>query len=124
MSVQDGGFGLGSCLGDACVCACVDKAADSFFEFGGVEVGAMDGEEEEKEGGFSGEDAGGLDDDDDDDDDNDAAARPDAVPTPPDPPDRACAPGRSGTAAGPALAKPKFEKSSGAIRLLFLYRRC
>ena len=81
----------------------------------------MDGEEEE--GGFSGEDAGGLDNDDDDNDD-DAVARSDAVPTPPDPPDRACAPGRSGTAAGPALAKPKFEKSSGAIRLLFLYRRC
>ena len=49
----------------------------------------------------------------------DADARPDVVP---DPSDLACTSGRFGTAAGPVLAKPRFEKSSGAMRLLFSFR--
>ena len=32
--------------------------------------------------------------------------------------------GTSGTAAGPSLAKPRFENSSGAIRLLFYQSWC
>ena len=116
-------MGLGSAVCDACVCirvltCVVDDDFGIFVELGGVEGAAVDvdgdedKDEDEDEDDVPGEDVGGV--------VAAAAARPDpTIPDPPDPPDRACAPGRSGTAAGPALAKPKFEKSSGAIRLLF-----